>query len=307
MGIIYKHTNKINGKSYIGFTKKSIEERLNEHLQDSKLGSERIFHRAIRKYGIENFESEILEILNDIDRKILGDREKYWIKYYKSNLRNIGYNMTEGGDGGNTGGMKEETKVLKYKIGLDGLNDFQRQSKKGWKSRKYYNKNIIEITDYDKRTCKNARELELHRLKMAIIARNQHKIESQKTKDKRNKRVSEVCSKTVSAYNLETKENKRVSYNEWNYNPLLGGMTNYITKVTFKEKEYYLFNPNSYIKFGKEFGCSKDWVKGLSSNGIPFKTPYKKFKHLEGIIRERILIKNLTEMDIKKIKLNNYI
>ena len=51
--LIYKHTNKINGKSYIGQTSRSINERLNEHLK-----SDSVFGKALRKYGIENFQSE---------------------------------------------------------------------------------------------------------------------------------------------------------------------------------------------------------------------------------------------------------
>jgi len=107
-GIIYKHTNKINGKSYIGLTTRSMEERLKQHLKSAENGDKFKFQRAIRKYGIENFSSEIIEnnipLYSIISEKIniLSKREIYWINYYDT--YNNGYNMTKGGEG--TTGVK---------------------------------------------------------------------------------------------------------------------------------------------------------------------------------------------------------
>jgi len=106
-----------------------------------------------------------------------------------------------------------------------------------------------------------------------------------KLNGKRKKNASKARAKTVFSYNLKTKENKIFGYEEWNSNPLLGSIINYITKATFKGNKYYLFNPNSYKRIVKEFNCSDNWVKGLSSEGRPFTTFHKKFKHLEEIIR----------------------
>jgi len=94
---IYKHTSP-SGKSYIGKTSKSVQKRLNEHIKLSEKGSTYKFHKAIRKYGIENIESSILE--DNICSEKVNEREKYWIAYYDT-YKN-GYNMTEGGDGGDT-------------------------------------------------------------------------------------------------------------------------------------------------------------------------------------------------------------
>ena len=77
---IYKITNSINNKVYIGNTNYSIKKRWSEHVRDSR--KERCKHRplyyAINKYGIENFKIEKLEYVED-DSK-LSDREIYWIK-----------------------------------------------------------------------------------------------------------------------------------------------------------------------------------------------------------------------------------
>ena len=90
-GIIYKITNKVNGKSYIGQTRYTIEFRWKQH-QHKKDNT--YFHNAIKKYGIENFSIEILEECNIND---LNSREIFYIAKYDT--FNNGYNLTIGGDG----------------------------------------------------------------------------------------------------------------------------------------------------------------------------------------------------------------
>lgn len=90
-GIIYKITNKVNGKSYIGQTRYTIEFRWKQH-QHKKDNT--YFHNAIHKYGIENFNIEILEECNIED---LNNREIFYIAKYDT-FKN-GYNLTIGGDG----------------------------------------------------------------------------------------------------------------------------------------------------------------------------------------------------------------
>lgn len=93
-GFIYKITNTINGKSYIGQTIQNVKERFYQHCATkcSKAVSNMAIHRAIKKYGKSNFTVEVIE---EIDSTNLNDRERYWIKYYNS--YNNGYNSTKGG------------------------------------------------------------------------------------------------------------------------------------------------------------------------------------------------------------------
>jgi len=92
--LIYKFTNKINNKSYIGFTCRGFELRRYEHIYLSTKASKFKFHLALKKYGIENFHEEILE--NNISSlPEVNNREIFYIKHYDS-YRN-GYNMTIGG------------------------------------------------------------------------------------------------------------------------------------------------------------------------------------------------------------------
>ena len=88
---IYKVTNKINGKVYIGQSV-DIGKRWHQHMTAK---DDIYFHKAIQKYGVENFEWEVIE---QCKKKDLDEREIYWIEYYDS--FNKGYNCTKGGDGG---------------------------------------------------------------------------------------------------------------------------------------------------------------------------------------------------------------
>ena len=96
-GFIYKITNTINSKSYIGQTIQNVKERFYQHCATkcSKVVSNMAIHRAIKKYCKSNFTVEVIE---EIDSANLNDRERYWIKYYNS--YNNGYNSTKGGQDG---------------------------------------------------------------------------------------------------------------------------------------------------------------------------------------------------------------
>ena len=96
--LIYKITNKINGKCYIGQTIKSGEERWKEH-QYHAFGTHindknKALYQAIRKYGIDNFYFEVIQDNIETFEK-LDKAEIYWIDYYNSFVE--GYNSTFGG------------------------------------------------------------------------------------------------------------------------------------------------------------------------------------------------------------------
>ena len=84
---------KVNKINYVYYFKKQYHNALNKN--DKR--KDRIYYRALRKYGIENFKSEILEYC--ISKEELNKREIYWISFFKGNNLDFGYNMTIGGDG----------------------------------------------------------------------------------------------------------------------------------------------------------------------------------------------------------------
>lgn len=103
MGFIYKITNTINGKAYIGQTRRTIKWRFDQHKNCNKKYA---LYYAIDKYGIKNFKVEQLE---ECDNSKLDEREIYWIEFY--NTYHKGYNMTKGG---RTGNKTQKRPVLQY-------------------------------------------------------------------------------------------------------------------------------------------------------------------------------------------------
>ena len=95
-GFIYKITNDVNDKVYIGKTLSSIEKRFQEHKKDSSRPymENRPLYRAMNKYGCDHFQIELVE---ESSIETLSQREEYWIDFYNSYEN--GYNATKGGDG----------------------------------------------------------------------------------------------------------------------------------------------------------------------------------------------------------------
>ena len=130
---IYKVTNKINGKVYIGQSV-DIGRRWRQHMTAK---DDIYFHKAIQKYGVENFEWEVIE---KCKKSELDERESYWIEYYDS--FNNGYNCTKGGDGVSGG---EDHPRWKGGISLDPehLKQYSKQYNK-----QYYEANKEELKEY---------------------------------------------------------------------------------------------------------------------------------------------------------------
>lgn len=92
---IYRIINKITNKTYIGKTVRRLDQRFTAHIIAVKRGSNTKLHNAIRKYGKDNFTIEVIEVVND--QTLLNEREQFYIQSL-----NPEYNMTIGGDGGDT-------------------------------------------------------------------------------------------------------------------------------------------------------------------------------------------------------------
>lgn len=102
---VYMHTNKINGKKYIGMTSLNTKIRWGLSGQGYKT---QYFKRAIDKYGWDNFEHEVL--FNNLEEKVAKEKEIELIKKYKTKDRRFGYNLTDGGEGTLGFVVTEETK-----------------------------------------------------------------------------------------------------------------------------------------------------------------------------------------------------
>lgn len=94
--IIYKATNLVNNKVYIGLTTKSLKTRKIQHIRESITRCKSYFHKALRKYGSNNFQWETIHKVTS--KKQLFDLEVKEISKHNSNNPTFGYNQTPGGD-----------------------------------------------------------------------------------------------------------------------------------------------------------------------------------------------------------------
>lgn len=123
MWSIYKITNTINNKKYIGQTIREPKERWQEHKKKANNNTDNTpLARAIRKYGWDNFTTEVIDTANS--QQEADEKEKYWIKYYKTCIqefgREAGYNITPGGGG--VIRTTEEQKELMFKLWHEKYN-----------------------------------------------------------------------------------------------------------------------------------------------------------------------------------------
>ena len=132
MHYIYKYTNKINGKVYIGQTN-NLQKRFNGHKSEAfnpkSKGYNLPFHCAIRKYGIKTFIYEVLEEIEDGESQdFINDREIFFIDFYHSLTTENGYNLTVGGDGCPKPPLTYEEKLSRSKLFTgDEIKDIQQR------------------------------------------------------------------------------------------------------------------------------------------------------------------------------------
>ena len=174
MGIIYCLTNSINSKKYVGQTVRTLAERLEDHSKESKRPKYKL-HFAIQKYGIKNFQIEVLECCSNEE---LNDREEYWVQ--KLNSFKKGYNSTSGG--------------RHYQI-----SDFSKKKiSQKLKGRKFSNETIQKM-----RLAKIGKKMSLE-----FIAKQKSKVISDETRRK----ISEANKRRVyKPHTEETKEKMRVA------------------------------------------------------------------------------------------------
>lgn len=195
---IYKITNTINDKVYIGFTK-NFERRMVEHTRNSKKLNSHLYY-AIRTYGIEMFEFEIIYQSLDADHT-KNIMEQYFIDVYDSYY--AGYNMTLGGDGSIGRTWSDEQKHL-----ISVRNKGQKSLNKGKTYIELYgeekaNKKIEKMKKTITETCKNK-----------VISNENRKRISDRLKKYYSKKPGAFTGKNHTAESKQKISEKRKEYSE---------------------------------------------------------------------------------------------
>lgn len=157
--IIYKITNLINNKIYIGQDIKN----------DTKyFGSGKLIKLAIKKYGKENFIKEIIEYCTD--EKHMDEREIFWIKEFNSTDIKIGYNICEGGKSFRT--MRGENNSRFGKHHTEETKALIREKRKLQKMSNEEKERMRELWKTDKNPGKNKSKETIEKLKSTAKSLN---------------------------------------------------------------------------------------------------------------------------------------
>lgn len=138
--IIYKITNKINGKVYIGLTTQTLEYRWGRHLTEGRnINNNKHLYKSMRKYGENNF---IIEQIDETDDFVkLGELERYYIKMYDSTNIEKGYNLTAGGEKNQYDGNSQSKLTVEDVIKIrTAYSECKYRVKDYWK--KYYSQKM---------------------------------------------------------------------------------------------------------------------------------------------------------------------
>ena len=139
MYLIYKYTNSVNGKVYIGQTSKTLQERAQSNGNNYK--ESKRFHNAIKKYGWDAFVPSIIDYADTVEEA--NAKEIYYISEYKSTDTKFGYNISRGGD---CKIMSDETKKL--------ISDKAKERYKDPTKNPMYNKKHSDEAKRKQRECK---------------------------------------------------------------------------------------------------------------------------------------------------------
>jgi len=229
--LIYKITNKINGKSYIGLTTRTIKERWMDHCRYAKNLLNRskkmpYLHKAIIKYKQKNFKIEIIDCCKNFN--LLNKMEKFYIKKYKTLCPN-GYNLTTGG---NQYRFTNEHKMYLSLI----RKGTQSGHKNNFYGKKHTNKSKFKMSKTRKKIINSGK-----------IITFCHKHTEKTKKIIRNKAIERYIKKTGLTYKEYKKEYKR-KHNRMSLLKVKTFLSNIrVGSLNPAAKKYILISPNKKI------------------------------------------------------------
>lgn len=271
MGYIYKITNNINNKIYVGKTTTTIQNRFKEHIKKARANVgcfDSYFHKALIKYGIDNFTVEELDIADSLEE--LNQKEIYWIKTLDSTNGDIGYNQTIGGDGGDIFNQltPERQQITRQKLS-------QSSSNRVWINNGLVDKQItkneiipdgfiqgrLPLSDETKKKMsesRRGRKLSPNTVAKIIQSKKEHGyIVSEETKQKlRDANLGKKYSDEVN----RKKGRQKFGFNNPAYGTHYKWVTNGIIDKRVYEKDYYQL-PEYYMNGYRDGRCNKSLFK----------------------------------------------
>jgi group I intron endonuclease len=140
--IVYKITNKINGKVYIGQSTRELQQRWSSHCCDAKTRrANNKLHNAIKKYGPEAFEIEVLEKAET--QEALDILEQKYIELYQS-MGSKGYNLKSGGQSHNRYSKEARERMRNAKLGRQIPEEVRAKMSEGHKN--YWHNNTAAVS-----------------------------------------------------------------------------------------------------------------------------------------------------------------
>ena len=244
--IIYKTTNKLNDKIYIGQDKNN-----NTHY----FGSGKKLQKAIKKYGKENFTKEILE--ECVDESHMNEREVYWILFYNSQDREIGYNISDG--------SKEGDRKIGQNIAKNGIYNHWVEKYGKEEADKRHEEWRLKISKFQQYKLKNGWK-HSDETKEKISQSRLGKKLSEETKNKMRKPKPKGFSEKLSQIKKgistgPSKRRKEVEQLDLNGNFIKSWES--ITKV---EKELKIYNINAVCKGKQETAGGYKWQYKIKEN-----------------------------------------
>lgn len=236
---IYKITNNIDGHCYIGQSI-NIERRFEEHVNSNN--TNKYLRDEMNKYGVNNFTFDIVETC---DKDKLSDREKYWIQYFNSTYPN-GYNLTDGGNGGNTFQYRTEEEMELTRKRISEVTSGENNGFYG----KHHSDSTIEFLrkiNIGKKMSEETKEKLSKSLKGHYMPKEaKNKISEATKKQWQNEDFKKLMKKISTG-------NKYAQNNTWNI-----GRTDVFHPSTYEHKRVFSYELDEYINNG--------YIKGIPPN-----------------------------------------
>lgn len=228
MYAIYKITNLVNNKLYIGKAR-HVKHRWYKHLsaaRTKKLNDYFYLHRAINKYGGHNFIIETIAMCENEEGALSA--ETFYIKLYNTQNRDIGYNLTSGGDGASGYKCSEETKAKISKANKGRKHSIETRKRMG------------DAHRGSKRTEETKKKMRISRAKQAPM-----------TDEIRNK-ISEAHKGKILTEEHKTKISKN-------------NKSKILTEENVLNIIQLINNNKPLVEIGKQFNISEGTVSGIKS------------------------------------------